>query len=136
VPAHQAIWPNVAPQAPAQEDDVKGGTSLMEIVKKLFHIADGLEEPTVTRERNVVSLVYPDDSMIRIVFEHRGGRHGGVSTAPIDEASANLKNDQFKQRKEQEDAANKAAADRKNVSVKGEREKEVKDKTEAAHQAK
>jgi hypothetical protein len=134
VPAEEAILPNKSAYTPGEQTDVDPGSSLQEIIEKLFFVADDLGDPVkVSRERNIVSLHYPDDSMVRVSFEHRGGRHGGISSIPFDDQNAEAKNKAFKDAQKRESEAVNELKSRKEVSVKGEKEQEVKNKGEAQH---
>jgi hypothetical protein len=134
VDAEEAIKPNKSAYVPKEQTDVDPGSSLQEIIEKFFFVADELGEPVkVSRERNIVSLQYPDDSMVRVTFEHRGGRHGGISTTPLDDENAEQKNKAFGNAQKREHEAIEEVKKRKEVSIKGEKEQEVKAKGEAQH---
>jgi hypothetical protein len=134
VDAEEAIKPNKSAYTPKEQTDIDPGSSLQEIIEKLFFVADELGEPVkVSRERNIVSLQYPDDSMVRVSFEHRGGRHGGISTTPLDDENAENKNKAFGNAQKREKEAIEEVKKRKEVSIKGEKEQEVKAKGEAQH---
>jgi hypothetical protein len=136
VDAEEAIKPNKSAYTPKEQTDVDPGSSLQEIIEKLFFVADDLGEPTkVSRERNIVSLHYPDDSMVRVSFEHRGGRHGGISSTPLDDENAKNKNKAFGDAQKREKEAIEEVKKRKEVSIKGEKEQETKAKGEAQHKA-
>ena len=70
-------------QAPAAADEppeITLATSIGDLVKETYFIADNLGEPVISQvAHNHVSLLYPsDDSMIHIRLESRAGRWAGI----------------------------------------------------------